>query len=135
LFCSLEIQGQTLESIMNKFNLSRIKALQMLDFLCEARLCEQKGDSYFMGQQRTYIDRGSIYFQKHHLNWRLKSIEKSEHLADDEKLYTVTMGISETDYQKLKDEVAKLLSSFSKIIENSDKADQLVCFNCDLFKI
>lgn len=55
LFCSLGSKGQTLEAIMAKFNLSRTKVLQMMHFLCEARLCEQNGEHYLIGQQRTYV--------------------------------------------------------------------------------
>lgn len=135
IFCSLDSEGQSLENIMAKFSLTRTKALQMVDFLCDSRLCEKKNDHYIVGQQRVYVDKGSIYFQKHHLNWRLKSVEKSENPTEDDKLYTVILGVTEKDYQKFKDEVTKLLSSFSKTLEQTENPDQLVCFNCDLFKV
>ncbi len=135
IFCSLDEDGQTLENIMAKFSLTRIKALQMLDFLCDSRLCEKKDDRFFVGQQRIYVDKGSIYFQKHHLNWRFKSIEKSETPTEDDRLYTVILGVAEKDYQKFKDEVTKLVSSFSKTLEQVENPDQLVCFNCDLFRV
>lgn len=135
IFCSLAQNGQTLENIMAKFSLSRTKALQMLDFLCESRLCEKKEDRFVVGQQRVYVDKGSIYFQKHHLNWRFKSIEKSETPTDDDRLYTVILGVAEKDYQKFKDEITKLVSSFSKTLEQVENPDQLVVFNCDLFRI
>lgn len=135
IFCGLSESGQTLEDIMNRFSLNRIKAVSILNFLVESQICSFENDRYKNGRKRTYVDRGSIYFQKHHSNWRLKSIERSENITDDDRLYTVTMGIAEKDYQKLKDEVTKLLSSFSKILEKSEEPDQLVCFNCDLFKV
>lgn len=135
IYCSLNSKGQSLENIMSKFNLTRTKALQMIDFLCESRLCEKKEEFYFVGQQRVYVDKGSIYFQKHHSNWRFKSLEKSETPTDDDKLYTVILGVSQKDYLKFKDEVTKLLSSFSKTLEQTENPDQLVCFNCDLFKV
>jgi uncharacterized protein (TIGR02147 family) len=135
IYCSLDQAGQSLENIMAKFSLTRTKALHMIDFLCDSRLCEKKNDLIVVGQQRVYIDKGSIYFQKHHLNWRLKSVEKSENPTDDDKLYTVILGVTEKDYQKFKDEVTKLLSSFSKTLEQTENPDQLVCFNCDLFKV
>ena len=135
IFCSLDPDGQSLENIMAKFSLTRIKALGMINFLCESRLCDKKDDSYVVGQQRVYIDKGSIYFQKHHLNWRLKSVEKSENPTDDDKLYTVILGVTEKDYQKFKVEITQLLSTFSKTLEQTENPDRLVCFNCDLFQV
>ena len=87
-----------------------------------------------MGQQRTYIDRGSIYFLKHHLNWRLKSIERSEVLTPDEKLYTVTMSLSQKDFLVIKEEISKLLNEILRISKTTE-AEKLVCFNCDFFYI
>ncbi len=134
LYCSTSEAGRTLEDITSQFQISRIKALQYLNFLVSANLCEQKNEAYFMGQQRTYVDRGSIYFLKHHLNWRMKSIEKSESTSEDEKLYTVTMSISDEDFFKIKDQISKLLNDILKISKTT-KAEKVVCFSCDFFKI
>lgn len=135
IFCSLDKNGQTLETIMAKFSLTRTKALQMLDFLCDSRLCEKKDDRFHVGQQRVYVDKGSIYFQKHHLNWRLKSLEKSENPTEEDRLYSVILGVAEKDYQKFKNEITQLVSSFSKTLEQVENPDQLVVFNCDLFRV
>lgn len=134
LYCSTSEEGRTLEDIVSYFQISRTKALEYLQFLTQCRLCESKKDKFFMGQQRTYIDRGSIFFLKHHLNWRLKSIQRSEIAKPEEKLYTVTMSISEEDFAKINLEVTKLLNDIMKISKNT-KAEKLVCFNCDLFYI
>ncbi len=134
LFCSTDEQGRSLEDVMSYFQLTRIRASDYLDFLVSAQLCEQKNDLYKMGQQRTYIDRGSIYFLKHHLNWRMKSIERSEVATEDEKLYTVTMSVSQKDFLRIKEEVSKLLNEILKISQTT-QPEKLACFNCDLFFI
>lgn len=134
LYCSTAEPGRSLEEIMQYFQISRTKASECLVFLVSCQLCENKNDLYQMGQQRTYIDRGSIYFLKHHLNWRMKSIERSEVATPDEKLYTVTMSVSQKDFLRIKDEISKLLSEIVKI-SNVTEPEKLVCFNCDFFAI
>ncbi len=134
LYCSTAEQGKTLEEVMHQFHLPRTRALEYLNFLVSSQLCELKDNYYLMGQQRTYIDRGSIYFLKHHLNWRLKSIERSEVLTPDEKLYTVTMSLSQKDFLVIKEEISKLLNEILRISKTTE-AEKLVCFNCDFFYI
>ncbi len=134
LYCSTSVSGKTLEDIIEYFNLPRTKALEHIQFLVRARLCDQVDDYYFMGQQRTYVDRGSIYFLKHHANWRMKSILKSEIATDQEKYYTVTMSVSQKDYLEIKNRIENLIQDIIKITADTD-ADQVVCFNCDLFKV
>jgi uncharacterized protein (TIGR02147 family) len=134
LYCSTSELGHSLEDVMQYFQISRIKASEYLDFLVSCQLCESKNELFMMGKQRTYIDRGSIYFLKHHLNWRMKSIERSEVASPDEKLYTVTMSVSEKDFIKIKEEVSKLLNEILKISKTTEP-EKLVCFNCDFFYI
>jgi uncharacterized protein (TIGR02147 family) len=134
LYCSTHPNGKTVQDIVEHFQISRIKALQYLNFLVSTSLCEMKNEFYIMGQQRTYIDRGSIYFLKHHLNWRMKSIEKSEIAAEDEKLYTVTMSISENDFVIIKDKISKLLNDVIKITKETNP-EKVVCLACDFFKV
>lgn len=134
LYCSTKQEGRSLEEVMDYFQISRTRAAEHLDFLVSCQLCDNKNDLFQMGQQRTFIDRGSIYFLKHHLNWRMKSIERSEVATLDEKLYTVTMSVSQNDFLRIKDEVSKLLSEIVKITKDTE-AEKLVCFNCDLFFI
>lgn len=134
LFCSTLEAGRSLEEVMQYFQITRTKAAEYLEFLVSAQLCENKNDLYQIGHQRTYIDRGSIYFLKHHLNWRMKSIERSEVATTDEKLYTVTMSVSQNDFVKIKDEISKLLNEILKISKTTEP-EKLVCFNCDFFAI
>ena len=134
LFCSTAEEGHTLEEVMQYFQISRTRAADYLEFLVASQLCELQNQHYQMGQQRTYIDRGSIYFLKHHLNWRMKSIERSEVATADEKLYTVTMSVSQDDFLRIKDEISKLLNEILKISKTT-KPEKLVCFNCDFFLI
>ena len=134
LYCSTKEEGRSLEEVMQYFQISRTKAAEHLEFLVSCQLCENKNDLYQMGQRLTYIDRGSIYFLKHHLNWRMKSIERSEVATPDEKLYTVTMSVSQNDFLRIKEEISKLLSEIVKITKTTE-AEKLVCFNCDLFFI
>jgi len=134
LYCSTLEEGRSLEEVMQYFQISRTKAAEYLEFLVSCQLCDNKKDLYQMGHQRTYIDRGSIYFLKHHLNWRMKSIERSEVATADEKLYTVTMSVSQKDFLVIKDEISKLLNEILKISKTTEP-EKLVCFNCDFFAI
>lgn len=134
IYCSTREEGRSLEQVIEYFKINRTKALEILNFLVENGLCELKNELYLVGQKRTAIDRGSIYYLKNHLNWRLKSIERSENLQEDEKFYTAILSLSEKDYQEVCKKIEDLVKSIVQISQQTEP-EKIICFNCDFFKV
>lgn len=134
LFCSTQPEGKTLEEITEKFQITNAQALAHLRFLVKTNLCTQKSGKYQMGVQLTFVEQGSPHLLKHHSNWRLKALQKSETLATDELMITAPMSIAEKDFAAIRETLTQLISSLSKTIKDSP-AEEIACLNIDFFRI
>lgn len=134
LFCSTAPEGKSLEEIISYFHLDRPLAIKYLNFLVKTQLCTEKDGFFKMGTQSTFVEKGSIYFLKHHFNWRIKSIQKSENMSDEDFLFTSPLSISRQDFHKIRDVLAQTVSTSSKIVTESNP-EVTACLNLDFFQI
>lgn len=133
LYCSTG-DGKKLNKIQKRFNLTTQRLNEILSFLLETGFCKQKEDTYFMEQMKTFIAASSPLWVNNHKNWRLKSIQKSEHVDPNEILYTSTVTLSLADFNVIRNEILNLLKSLSKTIDDSP-SEELACLNVDWFLI
>jgi uncharacterized protein (TIGR02147 family) len=134
LYTSTREKGVTLEEVTQKFSLDRKRTLGILNFLVSTGLLCEESDHYKMGVQRTFIEQGSPHLTKHHSNWRVKAIQKSDHLSDQELMFTSPVSISKQDFGKIRESLAELLKSVSSTVKEST-AEDIACLNIDFFWI
>lgn len=134
LFTSTKKNGVTIEEIQARFDIDRIKAIELMKFLKEANLCEQVDSHYKMGTQSTHIGANSPHLIKHHTNWRLRSIQAAENLLSEELMYTVNVSLSKKDFELLREEMVQFIDKFLKTVYPSP-AEEIACFNVDFFWI
>ena len=132
LFCSLKEQGQTIDDICTRFDLSRKKASTLMNFLTATNLCLNTGVTFKMGPQRTHLDSESPYLVRHHSNWRLQALQRSEDLEKSEMMFTAPLSISKKDFQEVREELAQFIQRLSQRIKGT-KPDELACLNLDFF--
>ena len=132
LFCTLSEKGKSVEEIAEYFRVSRVKAVNTLNFLEQAGLVVHNKGRYKMGEQRTYVGPGSPFLLKHHTNWRLKSLQKMSDISSEELMVTSPFSISRKDFARIKELLLDFISESSKLIQKTDPED-LACFNLDLF--
>ena len=134
LFTSLHERGATPEQIASRFDISRAQALSMLRFLVETQLCKEQDGFYILGAQKTYLEPGSPHLLKHHANWRLRAIRRSENLTPDELMYTAPISISKKDFEALRAMTVDFIKlSLAKV--HASEPDEIACLNIDLFWI
>ncbi len=133
LFTSVGI-GQTMENVALRFSLSRSAASEILIFLKDAQLCIEENGIYKMKEQHTHLEFGSPFLSRHHTNWRLKSVQRSEKLTGEELMFTSPLSISAKDFAKIREELMNTIKLTSKVIKDSP-AENIACFNIDLFWI
>jgi uncharacterized protein (TIGR02147 family) len=131
LFTSIN-DGQTLEQICERFNLTRIKANLLLRFLVECGLVIQEGEIFKLGIQRTHLDRQSNFIEKHHTNWRLKALQRCENLTVEEVMFSGPFSIGRKDFNMLRDKIVELVKHVSETAKESTPED-VACFNVDFF--
>lgn len=134
LYTSTDLHGRTLEEICSQFGLVRTRALEICQFLVSSGLCTLTNDCYQMGAQSTFVEKGSPFLMKHHANWRIKAIQASDDLADDELMFTGVMSISKADFTQLREEIAAFIGKSSRLVKDSI-AEEVACLNFDFFKV
>lgn len=126
--------GQSLDQIANRFNLSRLKTEEILDFLVRAGICERKGIKYKPGTTFVYIANDSPLVVKHHTNWRMKAIQKMDSRETRELFFTSPMSMSLEDLAKIREILSKSIERSLEICKASP-AKEVVCLNIDLFRL
>ena len=134
LFTSIREKGVTLDEVQARFDLSRKRAADVMNFCLETGLCIEAGGRYTMGTQSTHVESGSPHLIKHHTNWRLRAIQAAENLSEQELMYTVTVSLSRSDFDKLREDMVQTIKRFLETVYPSP-AEDIACFNMDWFWI
>lgn len=126
--------GQTIDDVISLFEISRDRAFEILNFLTETRLCAVENGRYLMGPQSMHLPRGSIHLPRHHTNWRLRAIEHSDKVSNEELMYSGQMSLSSDDFKKVRSRLAEVIKEVVDVAIPS-AAEEMVSFNLDFFKI
>lgn len=132
LFCSIGTSGASLDSIIERFELSRTKAIEVIRFLLDCGLLKEENGLYQLGIQSTHIGQGSPHLLKHHANWRIKAIQASESISNTELMYTSQVTLSKKDFDKLREQMIDFIKIFLDQVHASP-AEDIACFNLDWF--
>jgi uncharacterized protein (TIGR02147 family) len=133
LYTSVD-NGKTLEDIIEKFDISRARAQDIVQFLVASSLCTQENAIFKMGTQSTHVEKGSPFLIKHHSNWRIAAIQKSESLSDEELMFTANISLSQKDFAHLREILIKTIQSLGEKVKDSP-AEEIANVNLDLFWI
>lgn len=134
LYCSITNRGKTLAEICDRFDIPRGRAVEILKVLIDTGLCSIENDRYSMGLQKTHLEQGSPHLLKHHANWRLRAIQQSESLSEQELMYTCPVSLSRKDFELLREEMVQFIERFLSQVHES-ASEEIACFNMDFFWI
>lgn len=133
LYCSIG-DGATLDELNKKFMLTQESLLKILDFLVRTGLVVQKNSKYQMGPQRTFLERSSHLVGRHHTNWRLKAIERSSNLRNQELMFTGPLTCSKKDQQIIREKLAQTIKEIADLVKDSS-AEEFWYFGIDFIKM
>ncbi len=120
------------EFLCKRFKLSSDRVREVLTFLKEAGLIIEYEGSLRPGVKSTHLAKGSPFLVKHHANWRIKALEKSEILSEDELMYSVNFSLSYDDFKKLREQMVEFIQKFLRTVHASPEED-VAQFNLDFF--
>jgi uncharacterized protein (TIGR02147 family) len=129
LFCSVG-DGQTIENVVERFRIGRIKAASILGFLVEVGLCTKEGENYRLGSQHTHVESTSPFSNRHHMNWRNKALQLHENKTVEELVLTAPMSISVKDFQKIRESLLNCIKENFEIAKDSS-AEEIAFLNID----
>lgn len=134
LYTSVGDHGKSIDEICERFDISRVKANTVLNFLVETGLCVEKNQKFFLGSQKTHLEKNSPYMLRHLGNCRLSAIQQIESLSDEELMYSATVSLSENDFYLLREEMVEFIKKFLNRVHSSP-SEEVACLNLDFFWI
>lgn len=134
LYCSTSTSGKTINDIIERFQIPRIRVVNVLNFLVNSGLVIQENDRFSLGVSRTFLENNSPHLPRHHMNWRSKAMQKSDHISGEELMFTFPHSVSKEDFQKIREILAESLTKISLLVKDSP-AEDIGCLNIDLFWI
>jgi uncharacterized protein (TIGR02147 family) len=132
IYCSTREKGRTVAEICERFQLPRTRAVEVLSFLKDNGLVTEDGDRYQMATSLIFLEQGSPHLPRHHANWRMKALQKADHLPAKELMFTFPLSISKADFEKVREELATAIAKISEIVKESP-AEDVACMNVDFF--
>jgi uncharacterized protein (TIGR02147 family) len=132
LFCSTNPDGKSVSEISERFDLPRPKVIEILIFLKSTGLIIDENEKFKMGISRTFLEHGSYHLPRHHMNWRVKAMQKFDRVSEKELMFTFPLSVSRDDFEKIRSELAETLKRISTIVKDSP-AEDIGCLNIDLF--
>jgi uncharacterized protein (TIGR02147 family) len=135
VWLAVSIKGlSTSEAIGQKLGLSRARVESILEFLLSVGLCVRGPDGVRPGVTNTHLSRTSPLVNRHHINWRLKSLANLENLSADELAFTAPVSLSQADFEVIRRIILDAVEAVSDTVEKSEP-EMLACLNIDWFEI
>jgi uncharacterized protein (TIGR02147 family) len=125
---------RSVENISQRLRLPKSTVKQALDFLLRIGLCKEKAGKAQIGPLSTHLGADSPLVSRHHQNWRLKAIEKSDQISTNELMFTSPISIARGDIPRVKKILMAAVEECFKVID-STTPEELVCLNIDWFKV
>lgn len=124
---------RTVEAISQKFLIPEDKVREILQFLMQVGLIEEKDGLFRAGSRFTMITRESPFVNNHRRNWRLKALENLTAPPKDAIHMSVPFGLSCESYEFVHREILAFTDRISKEIQTG-LSQELACLNIDWFK-
>lgn len=122
------------EEICERLDISAARAREILDFLIDHHMVVERDGVFSSGPVVTHLEKSSPFLPKHHTNWRLKAIQYSDKISDQELMYTASMSINKKDFAKVREEFLQSIQKMVKVVSHSP-AEDIAQINLDFFWI
>ncbi|MEK6774486.1 MAG: TIGR02147 family protein [Bdellovibrionota bacterium] len=123
---------QSLAQVAERFKITREHAEAILLFLTEVGLCIESDGYYSMNETHVHIPNESFFVTKHHINWRMKAIQKMDTRTTNELFFTAPMSVAKKDFSIIREKITKIIKEIVDTAKDSE-AEEVVCLNIDLF--
>ncbi len=125
---------QSKKELANSLNIASSKVSEAVDFLVGLGVVTETKGHLSPGQQHIHLGSDSKHIYRHHLNWRLKAIERISEQADRDLHYSVIFSLSEDDVKKIKEIILSTVGEVSKVV-NKSKEETAYVFCFDFFEL
>ena len=125
---------RTSSDIASRLNLPLARVEETLRWLIERGIVSKGKDGLTVGTRAMHVGRDSPHVAKHHMNWRLKAIERLDPPGDQDLHYTSLLGVSVDCMEAIRSRLLSLLSEIDPLVEKSLEKE-FVLFQFDLMRL
>ncbi len=125
----------TVEELSRRLDLPLNLVKRVVDFLLQNNLCVKENNKLSMGPARIHIGADSPLVTRHHMNWRLKAIEKMSSVDHrNEMFFTGPYSLSKSLLPKIRKHLVQVIDQCTSDVVESE-SETLACLNIDWFEI
>ena len=125
----------TIEEIADYLELNINHVETIIDFLKRNGLCKVVNGHLEIDTQHTLLTSDSPFVKNHHVNWRINSMQKANHLnKKNEVMFTLPMSLSEKAYAEIHSHLLKFIKNTYDIVGPAED-ETLAYLGLDLYKI
>lgn len=133
VFISLE-NGRTRDEIHQRTGIDKRQVSKVLDFLQQIGLCTEEEGKFVQQLGRMHLDKNSPHLKQHHINWRIKSIQKLDHPDDSDLNFTAPLSLAKKDFEKMREELVNFIQNLSSTVEKTNP-EEVYLVNLDFIKV
>lgn len=125
----------TAGTLAQDFDLPAELVEKILQFLMSRGLVIEKEDKTLdRGPQNTFLPSDSPLISRHHMNWRMKAMERHPRMKQDELAFSAPLTLAESEIPEIKKMCLDFIQEVSKKVSKSP-AEKLTCINIDWFRV
>ena len=125
----------SVEAIAERLRLPLALVKKVVEFLLEHQLCVRKENRVAMGPARIHVGVDSPLVSRHHMNWRMKGLQKMENVDHNKELFfTGPYSLARDLLPKIRKQLVKVVDECTSQVVASD-SETLACLNIDWFEV
>lgn len=125
---------QTRESISKALGLRDEDVRDVIQFLLESGLLQNKQGKLIPGETQLHLQRNSQFIRQHHSQWRLKSLERIQRPKAEDMRYSTVSTLSRRDILQLRTQMAEWVRTYTETVRDS-KEEEMCAFSLDFYQL
>lgn len=126
---------RTTRAISTRLGLDEVVVRHCLETLAKFGLVEHSvGDVWTISSGWIHLSKQSPMISVHHGNWRARAVQDSQNRTSTGLHYTIVQAIGRDDLQRIKQLFLATIDQYRGIADAS-ASEELICLNCDVFKV
>ncbi|MGE3261996.1 MAG: TIGR02147 family protein [Bacteriovoracia bacterium] len=123
----------SVSALSKHFNIPEEVLADVLRFLLDKGLLIKKSKGFDFGTNVVHVPHDSPFVVKHHMNWRMKSMQSMDRRNEENLHYTAPLSLSADLAKKIREEIVQFIQKQTKKVADSP-SEKLVCLNIDWFQ-
>jgi uncharacterized protein (TIGR02147 family) len=123
----------SLDELAKRLKISRLSALEATEFLQKNGLLVTEKNGWSIGPRSIYLTSDSPLVNKHHQNWRIKSLQTMDAKHEEDLFFTSPMSLSKSVAAQLRKDLVDLIQEARKKAGPSEP-ETVRCLNIDWFE-